>query len=528
MCRLMTALLFVVFFFALYAEEPMLWDVVVDRGDPELKDAFGALDVWSVYRGDDGVWHYRVAAREGELSQLRLFSVRVLPVMPIPRVVPPPASEYRDADMVNAALTAMEEQYPDRAKLYTIGQTFEGRDIIAIKISADPAQNVVGKTEILFTGTHHAREWIGTEITLRMADFLLEQYTYNDRIKEIVDACEIWIVPMLNQDGFRYTWTDERLWRKTRRLNSDNTYGVDPNRNYDAGWGGKGSSKTPSSDVYCGTAPFSEPETAAIRNLVGGGDVTPMNGWIDDIAGFIDFHSYSQLVLYPYGHTYTVSPREKEMSAIATRMSEMMEAETGIYYEPQKSSELYIATGGSSDWFHLAHDFKNALTMEVRPNGDTPNGFVLATEQIKGTARENAVAAIYFIEATMQATDAVDTDVNGNGVVDYLEGCGTTLCEMLYDERGDDPLPDDDIPVTDDGSVVSDETVSPDGGENDIKSDKELSDVETVTDADGTFTTDADEAVVTADTDPGTPITDIDTTSSRRAVSSGGCSVILF
>ncbi len=512
MRRLLTALLFLLTFSVIHAGEPMLWDVVVDRDDPELKEAFGALDVWSVYRGDDGVWHYRVAAPEGELSQLRLFKVRVTPVMPISRVVPPPAEEYRDADMVNAALTALEEQYPDRAKLYVIGKTFEERDIVAIKISADPSQNLPDKQEFLFTGTHHAREWIGTEVTLRMAEFLLEQYDHSDRIKEIVDGCEIWIVPMVNQDGFRHTWTDERLWRKTRRLNSDNTYGVDPNRNYDAGWGGKGSSKTPSSDVYCGTAPFSEPETAAVRDIL-----DPGKGFMDDAAGFIDFHSYSQLVLYPYGHTYTSSPREKEMNAIATRISELMEAETGVYYEPQKSSALYIATGGSSDWFHLAHDFRNALTMEVRPNGNEMNGFVLATEQIKGTARENAVAALYFIEATMQATDAVDTDVNGNGVIDYLEGCGTTLCDMLYDERGDDPLPDDDVPVIDEDVTADDEAADDEDrtGQSDQTDQTDPTDQAEISDE----TYSPDETAVVTDTDTNPP---------RRVASGSGCSVVLF
>ncbi|HOW51668.1 MAG TPA: M14 family zinc carboxypeptidase [bacterium] len=517
--RTIFAFLLLSAFATLDAAGPMLWDVAVDRDDPELKDAFGALDVWSVYRDADGVWHYRVAAAKEELSQLRLFAVRIAPVgvaAQSPMLLP--AEEYRDAATVTATLESLEKQYPDRAKLYVVGKTFEERDIVAIKISADPSKNVVDKQEFLFTGTHHAREWIGTEVTLRMAEFLLEQYDHSDRIKEIVDACEIWIVPMLNQDGYRFSWEDTRLWRKNRRLNAGGTYGVDLNRNYDAGWGGAGSSKTPSSDTYRGTAAFSEPETAAVRDLL-----DPANGWFDDAAGYIDFHSYSQLILYPYGNTYETSPREKEMAAIAGRIAELIEAETGYVYTPQKSSELYIATGGSSDWFHLAHDFKNTLTMEVRPNGDTMNGFVLATEQIKGTARENAVAAMYFIEATMQATDAVDTDVNGNGVVDYLEGCGTTRCEMLYDERGDEIVPDDDDPVTDDGVATDDDVETDTTDENDIKDADEKTD--------NGQPDQSDQAEISDETyspDETAVVTDTDTNSPRRAVSSGGCSVVLF
>jgi hypothetical protein len=276
--------------------------------------------------------------------------------------------------------------------------------------------------------------------------------------------------------------------------------------------------------VYCGTAAFSEPETAAIRNLVGGNGVVPMNGWIDDIAGFIDFHSYSQLVLYPYGNTYETSPRDKELNAIATKMSDIIAAETGIYYEPQKSSALYVATGGSSDWFHLAHDSKNTLTVEVRPTGEDQNGFVFDPAQIKGTARENVAAALYFIEATMYAATDVDTDVNGNGVIDYLEGCGTALCDMLYDERGDDPVTDDDVPVIDEDVAADDEVAEKNiKDENDTRDEEETADDGLPDQSDGSNMSDmsyvSDEIAAVADTDVNPP---------RRAASGGGCSVVLF
>ena len=359
-----------------------------------------------------------------------------------------------------------------------------------MKISAEPGKNIAGKYDFLFTGMHHAREWISVEVTLRFVEFLLEQYDHNPRIRQIVDAAEIWVIPMLNEDGYRYTWTKDRYWRKNRRHNADNSYGVDLNRNYDADWGGEGSSKKGSSDVYCGTSPFSEPETDAVRNLL-----DPKNGFMDDPAGFIDFHSYSQLILYPYGNTEEHSPREKELAAIAERMSDLIMAETGVAYEPIKSSELYVATGASADWFHLAYDFRNSLIIELRPGGDELNGFSLPTEQIKETARENAVAALYFIEATMAESADIETDSNGDGVIDYLEGCGETLCEMLYDERSEEPVGD--------GDPSPDEDVE-----------KEIADGNDTEDREGTPD---DETAV---------ITDADTVF-RRAVS-GGCSIVLF
>lgn len=447
----------------LYAA-PLVWEVTVERDDPAIRDAFGALDVRSAYRGPDGNWRYLIEATESEISLLRSLPLRIAPLGPLPVREPIPVPEYRDADGVIADIAALEEKYPGRAKVYTIGTSFEGRDILAVRISAAPSKNLPDKAEILIVGMHHAREWIAVEVPLRLAGFLLEQYDHNPRIRAIVDDCELWIAPMLNEDGFRYTWSENRNWRKNRRDNGDGSFGVDPNRNYDASWGGKGASKTPSSDVYCGTEPFSEGESSAVRDLI-----DPAGGMVDDMLGFLDFHSYSQLILYPYGNTYEVSPREKELSAIADRMSAIIDGETGVYYEPAKSSSLYIATGGSSDWFHLAYDFRNTFIVEMRPTGEVLNGFQLDPAQIAATARENVAAALYFIEATAQDTDDIDTDVNGDGVIDYFAGCGEGFCAMIGldgvpddTEKNDDGLEADASYGTDEAFLAADDTVTAD------------------------------------------------------------------
>ncbi len=499
----MPTVLFVFFFsFSLGAAEQLVWDVVVRDQEPAAQQALGDLDVWSVYRDAEGRWHYRVGASDADMLVLRHIFLQADPLMSLSEVVPPPASEYRDADKVRADLADLEGNYPQRARLYEIGETIEKCSIVALKISADPSRNLPNKTEVLFVAMHHAREWIGVEVLLRMAEFLLEQYDYSPRIKEIVDSTEIWLVPMLNEDGYRYSWEKDRYWRKNRRHNADNSYGVDLNRNYDADWGGEGSSKKGSSDVYCGTAPFSEPETAAIRDLL-----DPKNGIMDAPAGFIDFHSYSQLILYPYGNTEERSPREKEMAAIAQTMSDLIMAETGVAYEATKSSELYVATGAGSDWFHLAYEFRNSLTVELRPGGDELNGFSLPTEQIKGTARENVVATLYFIEATMTESPEVDTDRNGNGVVDYLEGCGETLCAMLYDDRADEESSPDDEVLDADTDYTNDE----------LFDSAEATDEDTVIAADGDDS--SDETDLESDVDTDTP---------RRKASDGGCSLLFF
>lgn len=431
----MKKMIFVIFIFStilLSAGEKYLYDIEITRQDDAFNNIFGKLDVWSFYIDNDGHHHYRVASDADGIKIFDQMPAAVLQLDLIANLMTgiqkkAVAAEYHDLETIYKTLDDLEANYPALAKVYELGKTFEGNPIKAIKISTSPDKNVQGKTEVLYVGEHHAREWISVEVSLHLAEFILEKYDKNRRVYDMVNASEIWVLPTLNADGYKYTWADvtnNRLWRKNRTpIEKDGvtTYGVDPNRNYDAHFGGEGTSTDPNNETYCGEAPFSIEETQTIRAFVGAEGIAPLNGWVDDVQGIISYHSFSQYILYPYGAVHEYSPKNLLMKDIADEMARLIYQQTGVSYVPMKSSTMYIATGDLTDWFHRTHDLKTAYTIELRPDANQLNGFILAPEQIPDVVKENIPAALYYLENLIFDDPYIDTDVNGNGIVDYYE-----------------------------------------------------------------------------------------------------------
>ncbi len=433
----MKKLLFTVFagFFCFYlaAGEQYIFDVGVVQKSDELKRIFGTLDVLGYHKEKDGTNHYSILAEESEIARFEGFPVTIRKIIAENEFITNSQralsmSAFHDFDAVMKFMDDLEKNYPKLVKIYELGVTAnEANPIRAIKISTDPSKNLPDKTEVVFTGGHHAREWIGIEVSLYLAKFLAQNYKANDRITKIVDSAEIWIVPLVNPDGFIYSHTNDRLWRKNRtkfKINGNDVYGVDLNRNYDSNFCGQGSSDQPNNDTYCGPKAFSEKETQAVRNLIGDKEIAPMNGWTDDVKGFLDYHSYSQLILYPYGYTEEKSPRNDEMAILTNTMAEIIFKQSGMTYTAQKASELYLASGTTDDWFHDAHDQKVGLCIELRPV-DQPfssgGGFELSPSEIAGTVKENIPAALYFMEYLISNETDINIDVNGDSKIDYFD-----------------------------------------------------------------------------------------------------------
>ncbi len=156
------------------------------------------------------------------------------------------------------------KKYPDLIKIESIGKTWENRDIMLATISLN-VQYAHLKPAMLYTGTVHAREWIGNELGVAFIDYLLENHSSNPSILKTLSKNTLYIVPCLNPDGFEYSRTHFSFWRKNRRDNGDGTFGVDLNRNFSIGYQ---KSKDTSSNVHSGPHPFSEPETTAMKNFV--------------------------------------------------------------------------------------------------------------------------------------------------------------------------------------------------------------------------------------------------------------------
>lgn len=298
-------------------------------------------------------------------------------------------SNYHNYTEMRAAMDALNKKYPTITTLFSIGKSLEGRDIMGIRISED-IPTASQKPGIIFMGGHHAREHLSVDTPLRLVTRLLEEYSKgNSSIKTLIATRDIHVIPEVNPDGSEFDIATGRYqtWRKNRRANANGTVGVDLNRNYSFGWGGQGASSNPSSDTYRGPNAFSEPETLAIKNYV----ETNKN-----LNILLSFHTFSQLVLYPFGHTYDKIPIEADYQVHKT-MAETMAKWNG--YKPQQSSELYIASGDTTDWSYGEHKIIS-FTFELDPanNGMGAGGFYPGDEIIESVVNKNWQPFLYLIE----------------------------------------------------------------------------------------------------------------------------------
>jgi hypothetical protein len=308
--------------------------------------------------------------------------------------------DYHSYRELEADLQALERSYPGLAKIHTIGKSLEGRSICALKISDDVSLDE-DEAEVLFLGCHHAREWISVEIPYLLARYLLENAAGDPEVRRLVNESEVWIVPLVNPDGLEYSIHYYRYWRKNRRLNSDGTYGIDINRNYGYAWGidNNGSSPVTASEVYRGPAPFSEPETRAVRDLF----------LEKDFRAVVSYHSYSQIILYPWGYTTAPTDKQQELNDIAAAMASLMEPVNGrVYSYGPAAASLYLTNGDTTDWtFGIAGI--PSYTIELPPVDQLGGGFFNAEQDILPIFRENLPAALYVIDRSTQNSGKAQT-----------------------------------------------------------------------------------------------------------------------
>jgi carboxypeptidase T len=230
---------------------------------------------------------------------------------------------------------------------------------------------------MLVNGTQHAREWISAMATTCVADRLVRRYGTDPAIRAFVDKTELWIVPVVNPDGYQHSWAQDRYWRKNRR----GGHGVDLNRNFGVAWGGTGSSSFKRSETYRGERAFSEPETVALRDLAKR----------EQIALHIDFHAYGQFVLHPWGHTAAPARDRDRFGALGDRMASAIFAEHQNRYRLMSAVELYPASGIMSDWMY-GEAGALSFTIELRPGGR--GGFVIPPSEIGPTCDEGLAAVL--------------------------------------------------------------------------------------------------------------------------------------
>jgi len=229
--------------------------------------------------------------------------------------------------------------------LDSVGASYEGRPILAVKLG--PPDDSPTRPNVLFLGTHHAREWISTAVAMKLIRWLA------DSGGALITAHDVWVMPVENPDGYQYTFTDDRYWRKNRRPNGDGTYGVDPNRNYPAFWGvdDVGSSGVQNAETYRGTTPASEPETQAVMAF---------HAAHPPVAS-VSYHSYTGLVLYPWGfRAGELAPDLSRFQALAgtdlvPAVTDSVPESTIDHYHPGPGWNLYTTNGEYTDWAYRTY-----------------------------------------------------------------------------------------------------------------------------------------------------------------------------
>ncbi|CAK9294900.1 unnamed protein product [Gordionus sp. m RMFG-2023] len=287
-------------------------------------------------------------------------------------------------DQVEAWIDFLLQEYPELLEIIEIGKSYEGRIMKVLKVGKKTKSF---KPAIWIDAGIHAREWITVTTILYFLSQLVEPKRWSndtllhDLSNEYLDKLDFYILPIHNPDGYEYTHTAERLWRKTRSTNKRSTcIGADANRNWGhSSWGATGASDNPCSQVYQGETKFSEIENENVKNF--------LISHRDSIFSFMSIHSYSQLWLLPYGHGSQHPKDYDELYAVGLNASLALESVHGTKYQVGSITDLlYFASGSSLDWAYDNLKVKYSYGLELRDRGEY--GFLLPVNEILPVGQE--------------------------------------------------------------------------------------------------------------------------------------------
>ncbi|CAB3980440.1 carboxypeptidase B-like [Paramuricea clavata] len=286
-------------------------------------------------------------------------------------------NRYNTLSQIYAELRSLASSHSNLASVFSTGRSYEGNEQLAVKISSG------GNKKSYFVNCGiHAREWITPATCMYMIREMLTKYNQDSSVKRMVDKMDWVIMPSLNPDGYKYTWSGNRMWRRTRTRHGS-CIGADPNRNWNYKWGGVGTSSR-CSDTYHGPRPFSEVETYNVakyllkqrRNLI----------------GYMDIHAYSQLWMTPWGYKKAYPNDNGEQVRVGNiAATALKNAGYGTTYKVGPSSVIIYATSGATDdWAYGFLGLKYSYGLELRDKGRY--GFLLPANQIIPTGVETFAA----------------------------------------------------------------------------------------------------------------------------------------
>ncbi|KAL1924123.1 uncharacterized protein VTP21DRAFT_7158 [Calcarisporiella thermophila] len=291
--------------------------------------------------------------------------------------------KYHTYEELLAFVRKLHDDYPSNTEIISTGKSYEGRDLFGLRIKGKNP-----KKKFVFNGGIHAREWISPATTTYIMNALVGLYGKDQKITSLVDNYDIHIIPLLNPDGYAYTLRD-RMWRKNRQPNRGSScVGTDNNRNFNGpNWGGTGSSNNPCDEDYHGPSAFSAPESKGMANLI--------TAQKPDI--YIDFHSYSQEVYWPWGYTCDLDPpNTPSLSAAAKKFVDAVRTFGTSYTAGQSCRTSYPTTGDTVDWATAVPKVPYAYTIELRDKGRY--GFILPPAQIIPSGNETLAGVLEMMQ----------------------------------------------------------------------------------------------------------------------------------
>uniref|UniRef100_A0A6M2E0R1 Zinc carboxypeptidase A 1 n=1 Tax=Xenopsylla cheopis TaxID=163159 RepID=A0A6M2E0R1_XENCH len=291
-------------------------------------------------------------------------------------------TQYYDLDVTYQWLESLAAEHPGVVSVITIGKSFEGQDIKGVKLTFG-----ANKPGVFLDAGIHAREWITTATATYVLNELLN--SKDAAVRKLAESHEWYIFPNINPDGYRYSQKTNRLWRKTRQP-FGTCYGTDANRNFAYKWMTGGASSNPCSDTFAGPTPFSEPETRAVSNFIMANS--------QNLAAYLSFHSYSQVLLWPYGHTSQHLDNHDDLNTIGKQTVAALAKRFGTKYDYGNIVEtMYVATGGSMDWVKGTYKTPITYTYELRDTGRY--GFLLPPDQIIPCGQEILDSLVAMFQA---------------------------------------------------------------------------------------------------------------------------------
>ncbi|XP_066505150.1 carboxypeptidase A4 isoform X2 [Hoplias malabaricus] len=291
---------------------------------------------------------------------------------------------YHTLDTIYNWMDTLVADHPTLVSKVQIGFSYEKRPMYVLKFSTGGNK----RPAIWIDAGIHSREWVSSASAVWMANKMAADYGVDPSVTSLLGKMDVYLMIVTNPDGYVYTHTSDRMWRKTRSNNPGSVCrGVDPNRNWDAGFGGPGASKNPCSDSYHGPYAHSEIE---VKNVV---DLIQSYG---NFKAFISIHAYSQFLMYPYGYSCNSIPHQAELDSVGRSAVQALSSLYGTSYKVGSICKIiYQASGGSIDWSYDV-GIKYSFAFELRDTGR--HGFLLPANQIIPTASETWLGLKHIME----------------------------------------------------------------------------------------------------------------------------------